>query len=40
MNQNNWDSNKYINETKSGKKNSGHVIDNEYYNQIIEHILN
>ena len=32
--------NKFVNEAKSGNKNIGQVEDNEYYNQIIEQILN
>ena len=32
--------NKYVNEAKNGNKNIGRATDNEYYNQIIEQILN
>ena len=32
--------NKYVNEAKNGNKNIENITDNEYYNQIIETILN
>ena len=32
--------NKYVNEAKNGNKNIGNITDNEYYNQIMETILN